>query len=138
MQGLAAISAHNGWSIALAGACIVMTGLSVLAFIISQLHKIVGLIEKRAEKPAPEKTEVETESAPALFSDEEKILDDLAAVAKTCMPLSAELGDTFELAKLYPIFEKANLPHPHLTIRALRDAGYLAPTDEGYFSWKQV
>lgn len=137
MQGFAAISANNGWAMALTGACIVMTGLSVLSFIISRLHKIVGLIEKRAEKtekPTPEKTVSKTESV----GGEESILDDLASAAKIYMPLSAELGDTFELTKLYQIFEKANLPHPHITIRALRDAGYLTPTGEGSFSWKNV
>jgi hypothetical protein len=138
VQGLAAISAHDGWSMAIVGACIVMTGLSVLSFIISQLHKIVGMIEKRTQKPAPEEIVSETESTPDLFGDEKNILDDLTAVVEICMPLSAELGDTFELATLYQIFDKANLPHPHLTIRALRDAGYLASAGEGSFCWKQA
>jgi hypothetical protein len=122
---------------ALAGACIVMTGLTVLAFIISQLHKIVGMIEKRAEKPTPaEKTESKTEPEPALFGDRQMPLDDLEAVARICMPLSVELGETFELAALYQVFVKANLPHPHITIRALRDAGYITPAGERSFSWK--
>ena len=47
MFGLKAVSAHNGWAMAAAGAIIVMCGLSVLAFIISQLHKIVGLFEEK-------------------------------------------------------------------------------------------
>lgn len=134
MHGLAAISAQNGWAMALAGACIVMTGLAVLAFIISQLHKIAGMIEKRTEKPTPEKTVSKTESV----NGENNILDDLAAAAKICKALTAGFGDTFELTKLYQIFEKENLPHPHLTIRALRDAGYLAPAGEGSFSWKNI
>ncbi len=137
MHGLAAISAHNGWAMALAGACIVITGLAVLAFIISQLHKIVNLLEKRtgkAELPTPEKAVEKAESV----SGQENILDDLATAAKLYMPLTAGLGETFELSKLYQIFEKENLPHPHITIRALRDAGYLAPAGEGSFFWKNV
>lgn len=137
MQGLEAISAHNGWAMALTGACIVMTGLATLSFIISQLHKIVALIEKKADKKeiaTPEKAVTEV----ATVSGVEEILEDLASAAKIYMPLTAGLGDTFELTKLYQIFEKENLPHPHITIRALREAGYLAPAGEGSFSWKNV
>lgn len=135
MQGLAAISAQNGWAMALTGACIVMAGLSVLAFFISQLHKIVGIIEKKSgktNKPIPEKEISKSESV----SSQENILADLAAAAKIYKPLTAGLGDTFELSKLYQVFEKENLPHPHITIRSLREAGYLAPAGEGSFSWK--
>jgi hypothetical protein len=138
VQGLAAISAQNGWAMALAGACIVMTGLAVLSFIISQLHKIVNMIEKRTEKPTPEKTISISEPAPESLSVEENILDDLAAAASIYKPLTAGLGDTFELTKLYQIFVKENLPHPHITIRALREAGYLSPAGEGSFSWNNV
>ena len=137
MQGFAAISAQNGWAMALAGACIVMIGLAVLAFIISQLHKIVNLLEKKApqtEEPAPQKAVSKTESVSVV----ENILDDLAATAMICKPLTAGLGETFELTKLYQVFEKENLPHPHITIRALREAGYLAPAGVGSFSWKNI
>ncbi|MEJ2270181.1 MAG: hypothetical protein P8Y04_10475, partial [Desulfobulbaceae bacterium] len=48
MIGLQAISANNGWSMAFVGALIVMCGLASLSFIISQLHKIIGLFEKIA------------------------------------------------------------------------------------------
>ena len=47
MYGIQAINAHNGWAMALAGALIVMSGLSVLSFIISQLHKVLALLENR-------------------------------------------------------------------------------------------
>ena len=50
MYGLDAISATNGWSMAIAGALIVMSGLSVLSFVISQLHKIAALLEKGFDK----------------------------------------------------------------------------------------
>jgi hypothetical protein len=122
---------------ALAGACIVMTGLAMLAFIISQLHKIVGVLERKPPPPkdsTPQNAMAETSSA----EKENDVLADLAVTAKIYKPLTAGLGDTFVLTKLYHILEQENLPHPHLTIRALRDAGYLAPAGEGAFAWKNV
>ena len=127
MLGLEAISEHNGWAMAVTGSIIVMCGLSALAFIISQLHKIIGLFEKRKKEPSHF-------SAPAVEID---ILNDLAAAALLYQPLTAELGDSFPLARLYEIFERENLPHPHLTISALREAEYLLPAGEGFFSWKK-
>jgi len=41
LYGLQAIAAHNGWAMALAGALIVFSGLVILSFVISQLHKIL-------------------------------------------------------------------------------------------------
>jgi hypothetical protein len=99
------------------------------------------MIEKRTErteKPTPEKTIPISEPAPESLSVEENILDDLAAAASIYKPLTAGLGDTFELTKLYQIFVKENLPHPHITIRALREAGFLSPAGEGSFSWNNV
>ncbi|NLB07971.1 MAG: hypothetical protein GX835_13565, partial [Desulfobulbaceae bacterium] len=46
MYGFEAISHHNGWVAAATGACIVFAGLSTLAFLISQLHKLVNLFDR--------------------------------------------------------------------------------------------
>ena len=127
MLGLEAISAHNGWAMAITGTIIVMGGLAVLAFIISQLHKIILLFEKRQEAP-PHFIQ------PAASIN---ILNDLEAAARIYRPLTAHLGDSFHLAELYRIFEEERLPHPHLTIRALRAAEYLQPLSEGIFRWKE-
>ena len=127
MFGLEAISAHNGWAMAVTGTIIVMCGLSALAFIISQLHKIIGLFEEKKKETPP----------PAQPSADIDILNDLPVTALLYQPLTAELGDSFPLAELYRIFERESLPHPHLTISALREAEYLRPSGEGLFSWKK-
>ena len=126
MIGLNAISAHNGWAMALIGTIIVMGGLSVLAFIISQMHKVIGLFEKKRAEPHV-----------ALQASDINILTDLETTARMYRPLTEELGDSFHLAQLYRIFEKESLPHPHLTIRALRAAKYLQSGGDGLFSWKK-
>jgi hypothetical protein len=140
VQGLAAISAQNGWAMAATGACIVITGLAVLSFIISQLHRILGLFEKTEKPletpaPAPEETQIPAVETTVDVTD---VLLDLKAAARLHRSVSKELGDSFELAQLYKAIEAANLPHPHITVRELRDAGYLAMTEEGTFSWKNI
>ena len=135
MIGLDAISANNGWAMALTGALIVMCGLALLAAIISQLHKVIALFEKKApivEKPRPE-------SAPsfAQLSAEVDILNDLAAAARIYQSLIGERDESFKLAQLYAACNQEQMPHPHLTIRALRDSGHLVPNGDGSFCWNK-
>lgn len=127
MIGLEAISANNGWAMAFIGAIIVMCGLATLSFIISQLHKIIALFEKK-KAVAPTITEL-----PADID----ILNNLEVAARTYQLITVDLGESFELVKLYERFERESLPHPHLTISAFRDAGYLIPLGSGLFSWRK-
>ncbi len=137
MLGIAAITANNGWAMAFTGACIVMSGLAVLAFVISQLHRIIALMEGREKITTTQKPEIEP-PAKVTAEPEIDILDDLPAAARIYSPLTQELGDAFPLSALYRVFEKENLPHPHITIMALRHAGFLMPVGEGNFCWKNV
>jgi Na+-transporting methylmalonyl-CoA/oxaloacetate decarboxylase gamma subunit len=138
VQGLAAITANNGWAMAAAGACIVIAGLSLLSFIISQLHKVIIFFEKE-EKPA-QTPPAETAPAPSAQLKDEGIdaLSDLQATAKLIRPFAVELGNSFKLAELYKTLDKANFPHPHITVRELKSAGYLTPSEEGRFSWNNI
>lgn len=138
MQGLAAISAHNGWAMAAVGACIVISGLALLAFIISQLHRILGLFEKAEKAAVPAAPEEVKAPAAETIVDIKDVLSDLKTAARLHQSVCKELGETFQLAQLYKAIEAANLPHPHITVRELRDAGYLAMTEEGTFSWKNI
>ena len=132
MTGLQAISAQNGWAMAVTGALIVMVGLAAQSFIISQLHKIIALFE-RGPKDA---TRQNASPAADLAAAEADLLNDVATTARLYRPLTAELGDQFEIYLLYQLLTQEDLPHPHLTIRSLREAGLLIPVGEGLFSWK--
>lgn len=128
MIGLEAIAQNNGWTIAATGAGIVFTGLATLSFIISQLHKLVALLDR------PPKATVE------VVVEEEKIVwnppdcpNDIEVAIRLYQPLIEELPPEFELAELYALARKYHLPHPHLSIRCLRDAGRLESTGEGIF-----
>lgn len=128
---IARITTNNGWAMAVTGACLVMLGLASLSLIISQLHKIIAFFNKlTAPEPA-----TKDESHPKPIADVD-YLGDQKATAKLYQALSEELGDPFDLVKLYRLAYQDNLPHPHLTLRSLREAGLLVPAGEGTFSWK--
>lgn len=127
------ISANNGWSMAITGAIIVILGLSLLAFIISQLHKVIMIFEKKQFGAGlQKKVSLHTEQ----FDANMDLQKDLEATAKIYKVISEELGSTFELSKLYQITKRDQIPHPHITIRSLREAGFLVPVGEGRFVWK--
>lgn len=131
-MGFHLITANNGWAMALTGAIIVMLGLSSLALIISQLHKVLLLFE--AKKPA-RGSEPDQEDASAL----NLVLDWLAdpeTAARVCQVSTAHMGAAFKLPALYKELERIDCPHPHLTIRALRENGRLVPSGEGLFGWQ--
>ena len=128
---LSRISANNGWAMALTGAILVMLGLSILSFFISQLHKILAIFDQKPKSQPPESIK----PPPVVGVDH---LNDLESTAKLYHSLTVDLGDRFELIKLYQLAQKDKLPHPHLTLRTLREAGILIPDGEGTFSWKDV
>ena len=126
------ITANNGWAMALAGAIIVMTGLSVLSLVISQLHKLVALFEKKdpAKTKGPAANDPESPDV-AVLSDPA----DMAETAKLYQTAASELGREFELRQLYAVAAQKQMPHPHLSIRSLREAGIIVPAGDGLFSW---
>lgn len=138
MQGLAAITAQNGWAMAATGACIVIAGLAVLSFIISQLHKILMFFEKQEKPSELENEQTEPSSPKELKSAEINPLSDLKETAKLLRPFTVNLGETFKLAELYKALEAADIAHPHITVRELKADGYLVPGEEGLFSWSNI
>jgi len=130
-----AINAHNGWAMAVAGALIVMSGLSVLSFIISKLHWILGLLENKKTSPdlkGPSEHDAERASTPELDHD----LSRVSQSVPQYQTLTADLGTGFKLQDLFAVFQAKDFPHPHLTIRSLKEEGFLLPAGDGLFSWK--
>jgi len=132
VYGLEAIQASNGWAMAITGAIIVMVGLTILSFIISQLHRIIDIVDNRKSKKLNARNQAEiSEPQPVLPS-----LSNLSETMNRFKPLTQKIGDPFDLTALFQIFIHHGDPHPHLTIRSLREQGYLISTGEGLFSWK--
>jgi hypothetical protein len=127
---------------AVTGAIIVLTGLSVLSLIISQLHRIIAMIDriiamigKRSDRKSKQ-LKARSQASVSEPKPELPPLSDLDQTMNRFKPLTKEIGDPFELAALFRIFKLHNDPHPHLTIRSLREQGYLIPAGEGLFAWK--
>lgn len=141
MYGFHAISTHNGWAMAIAGALIVFSGLVVLSTAISQIHKILLFLENRYASFRNNNNKIqvndkndEPEEQPDLTLPKE-FPSDLNEIAHLYRPLIEEIGDTFYLSDLYEIAKSQNFPHPHITFTAFRDAKILIPHGDGVFSW---
>ena len=128
MVGLEAITHNNGWTIAITGAGIVFTGLATLSLVISQLHKLVALLDR----PAKVTVEVVVEEAQPRWVAPD-CPNDIEVAVRLFQPLFDELPPEFDLAELYVLAKKYHLPHPHLSIRCLRDAGKLEFLGDGQF-----
>ena len=137
MYGLQAIATYNGWAMALAGALIVFSGLVVLSFVISQLHKILIFFEKKAGyvDEDPEISDVEPPEDKPWISLPKQFPTDIKEVARLYKPLVEEIGETFYLSQLYEMSKKNNFPHPHITFTAFRESNILIPDGDGVFTW---
>jgi hypothetical protein len=137
LYGLKAISAYNGWAMAITGPLIVLSGLAILSFLISQLHKVVAILER----PEKKRREMEELAAQAEAEDKQKVVapdrlpSDISETAAIYQPLIAQLEQPFELKELYEIAQMNNFPHPHLTITRFREAERLVNVGEGLFTW---
>ena len=135
MYGLAAIQQANGWAMAGAGACIVLSGLAVLSFLLSMLPRLTALFEKKPTReespPAPP-----VEDGPPKVTVPETLPYNLEAAAAAYAALTTELGTEFSLVDLHKKSKEMNLPHPHLSINRFREAGMLIAKGDGVFSWQ--
>ncbi len=135
LTGLDAISAANGWAIAVVGVTIVFTGLVLLSLAISQLHKILQMWEDRrrlmeqvSNKWKPRlQTEQKIESAPNAH--------DIKETAKQAKILVQFIGEPFPLPKLLELSGSCGIFKPYSTINALVLNKYLIPDGRGYYRW---
>jgi hypothetical protein len=137
--GIENITNNNGWAMAAVGATIVFSGLVVLSFVISQIHKILQLWEDRENllnrfrKKAPAE---EAEDFDTLIYEERHLpkLDDLI---RDYSLLTEKLQEPFKLSELFEIANQADMPHPHLSIQRLQEADILVAQGDGTFIWNK-
>lgn len=138
MLGLKAISAQNGWEYALLGVCIVFSGLVLLSFVLSQMHKLLNLWEHRSSlgQQLKERWKSEEASFEAKTSKSEP-LSGLTESKQHYQLLVERIGEPFALPKLLRLAEKSGLHRPHATINELLKAGVILPDNTGYYTWKK-
>jgi hypothetical protein len=138
LLGIKAISAQNGWEYALLGVCIVFSGLILLSFVLSQLHKLLSLWENRSSIGQQLKDRLKKE-APFEETEDKKpeLSSDLLESKLHFQMLVERIGYPFALPKLLRLAEKSGLQRPHATINELLKAGIILPDKNGYFTWKQ-
>jgi hypothetical protein len=139
--GFESITSNNGWAMAAVGATIVFSGLVVLSFVISQIHKLLILWDDRERligrfrKTAPADAAVaENVEAPVY---EERHLPSVDELAGIYLPIVEQLGEPFSLSQVFEIAIKNDLPHPHLSIQRLQEAGLLIARGDGTFTWNK-
>jgi len=139
VYGFENITANNGWAMAVIGASIVFSGLVILSFVISQIHKVLGLWEKRGARKERQQKASASSDAPTVQATAHKVhhlpsVNDLISIYR---PLAGQLKEPFELAQLFEISKKMDLAHPHLSIKQLWDAGVLIAQGDGSFIWNK-
>ena len=107
MTGLEAISAHNGWNIAIVGISIVFTGLTVLSLTIAQLHKILNFLENGGK--AKQKTEMPVEPVCIILPQ------GVQESARHFKLLIDYMGQPFPLPKLLEFAEKCGLKNRRIS-----------------------
>jgi len=110
---------------------LVTLALVLLAYLFFQREKIIALFNP---KPSSGETPVRP-AAQSVVPANIDLLSDLNGAARQCRRIATEIGTGFRLAELYRLLAKSDWPHPHLTIRSLRESELLIPAGEGLFGW---
>ena len=108
MYGFEAITAQNGWAMAFLGFLIVLAGLIVLSFVISQLHKVLTLWENRHSIFSKHQPESPTEAAPPspVIQVPDRLPVDIHQAASSFKPLVDKLEQPFQLSRLYELSQQ--------------------------------
>lgn len=125
MYGLEAISAANGWTIAISGISIVFTGLFVLAVVMANMERILAYWDRRGEllgtlkgKPQGQQAEIretsqESPEAPARDRISLRLSREQIEVADHFRMITKRLGEPFALPQLLEKAIKHGISNPH-------------------------
>jgi hypothetical protein len=121
------------------GASIVFTGLVILSFVISQIHKVLALWEERDKYIARFKKTYQTRAAGKIEAPlyAQRQFPSVDELAEDYGPLSDQLKKPFTLSQLFEVAKQEDLPHPHLSIQRLQEAGILVAEKDGTFTWNR-
>jgi len=139
LYGLEAINANNGWAISVVGVTIVFSGLVMLSFVISQLHKVLALWEDPSKIKALFKAKQSKKHPEEL--QEKQILDQMIftgsqkEVAKQFALLVRTMEDHFSLPRLLHLAQISDLKDPCSNLNDLLKTKIIIPDGSGFFTW---
>jgi len=136
LYGIEAITAHNGWAMAVAGVIIVFSGLVVLSTTIAQFHKLLNFWENRDSFYQRLANRRSKDGITGALAPSLKLSHTLRDSARQYKLITSRIGEPFALPKLINLAELSGLPNPHATINDLIQAGLIVPDGQGYFLWK--
>ncbi len=137
MHGLEAINASNGWAISIVGISIVFTGLVVLSFVISQLHKVLALYENPSRIKQFFKTKNQKPSAGTEPVEPVELDDNQKEVSKQFSLLVRTMEDHFSLSRLLHLAKISDIKHPHENLNMLFKIKIIIPDGNGLFTWNK-
>ena len=136
MVGLEAIAQHNGWAISSIGALIVFTGLVVLSFAVSQIHRLLQLWDNRARYLRPKRS-VQPEGLTDAKQQDTVLSREDRIAARQIKLLIERIEDPFSLPRLFELCQKVGLARSRGRINRLIEAGLIVPDEGGGLSWSQ-
>lgn len=129
MKEVTALPAAGDYSLLIT---IVIMAIILVAFVLFRRRR--GALARKDSNP---KTAFLTpETVHGVKLSELDVFNDTAVAVRLLRSLTLPLGDRFSLTHLYQLFNQKNVIHPHITIRTLRDAGYLIRSNSEFFCWK--
>ena len=136
MLGLEAINANNGWAISALGVSIVFSGLILLSFSVSQIHKLLNLWDNRSKlfQLMKDKSEDQSEKTQNQNMDEKvchpKGFDEAVKQVKLIIN---RIGEPFSLPKLLTIAINHGMHCAHSTLNFLLTEGIIEPVGDGFY-----
>ena len=128
MFGFEAIIAHDGLGISFIGISIVFVSLILLSLAVDQIHKLIGLWNKRSKYyHLSKKASVQDPTVP----------QDVQRASRQFKLLIEWIGEPFPLPKLLDLSEKCGLSSPHSTINELLKFRLIIPDENGYYVWNK-
>jgi hypothetical protein len=117
------------------GISIVFTGLVVLSLAISQLHKVVALLEE------PDRFSALFRKKDAAPAGSEEVLcvipGDIHESARNFKMLVDRMPEPFSLSRLLEDAVRCCVVHPHSTLNKLIVSDIIVPDGEGYYRWNK-
>ena len=134
MFGIEAIIAHDGLGISVIGISVVFVGLVLLSFAVAQIHKLIGLWDKKntyyQSLKKPQQKDQKTPSASDLT-----VPQDVRRASRQFKLLIEWIGEPFPLPRLLDLSEKCGLFRPHSTINEFIKCKLIIPDENGYYIW---